>query len=121
VGPGAAIAVAEAAAGVLAVTTPASPTVASLSGFAAVAAVSVAVAAAGAATSNAAAVGAVAILMGDTRHHSFRMRVCGMRMRAFRSIATEVFGYAAICGTVLKRLSRAISEAEPRPVTLPVS
>jgi hypothetical protein len=46
-----------------------------------------------------------------------------MRMRAFRSMATEVFGYAAIGGTVLKRLSRAISEAElePGPVTLPVS
>jgi hypothetical protein len=49
------------------------------------------------------------------------MRVCGMRMRAFCSIATAVFGYAAICGTGLKRLSRAISEAEPCPVTLPVS
>jgi hypothetical protein len=46
---------------------------------------------------------------------------CGMRMRAFCSIATEVFGYAAICGTGLKRLSRAISEAEARPVNLPVS
>jgi hypothetical protein len=48
-----------------------------------------------------------------------------MRMQAFCSTATEVFGYAAICGTWLKRLSRAISEAaseaEPRPVTLLVS
>jgi hypothetical protein len=55
------------------------------------------------------------------------MRVCGacgMRLQAFCSIATEVFGYAAICGTGLERLSRAISEAiseaEQRPVTLPV-
>jgi hypothetical protein len=60
----------------------------------------------------------------------FRYAVCGhaaccMHMRAFCSIyiATEVFGYAAICGTGLQRLSRAISEAifeaEPHPVTLP--
>jgi hypothetical protein len=46
-------------------------------------------------------------------------------MRAFCSIATEVFGYSAMCGTGLKRLSRAISEvisqAEARPVTLPES
>jgi hypothetical protein len=51
--------------------------------------------------------------------------VCGMLMRAFCSIATEVFGYAAICGTGLQRLSRAISEAiseaEARPASLPVS
>jgi hypothetical protein len=37
----------------------------------------------------------------DGLSHSFRMqyagmRVCGMRTRAFCSVATEVFGYAAI-------------------------
>jgi hypothetical protein len=31
------------------------------------------------------------------------MRICGIRMRAFCSIATEVFGYAAMCDTGLKR------------------